>query len=203
MAKRKDDSSRSRAAIGRRNRAAGKELERVVVMDLQAILEPELHQRMEEARSRLVIPKATAKKKAAEIRSEATKDLRALQKLSAIRRGEQGRGAHEPDVVSPTSWWLEIARKKDPNAVHDKLAQGQRDLDAAAAAGKSGTWSRVAALHRRTGTPQIVVALELADLVEAAGDGLFAAAPWAWKLPVVIGYDQFLKLVKEEHARKQ
>lgn len=200
--KQKGSSSRSPAAVGRRNRNVGKELERTVVQDLQQILEPELHQLMEVERARLVIPKSTPKKEATVLRSAVTRELRRIQKLSLIRRGEQGRGAHEPDVVSSTVWWLEIARRKEPNAVQMKLAQGQTDLRAAKDAGKARTWTRVAAVHRRTGSPLIVVALELADLLEAAGDGMFHAPPWVWELPVVISYKAFLKLVEDEHARQ-
>lgn len=201
MAKQKEKSSRSRSAISKQNSAVGKDLEQKVVRDMQAILEPDLAMQMAVQRDLLKIPKGTPRAEAKEIRSEATRELRALQKQSAIRRGEQGRGAHEPDVVSPTSWWLELARRKEPNAVQMKLAQGQRDLEAAAAAGKARTWQKAAALHRKTGSHQIVVALALADLVEAAGDGLFAAEAWTWEIPVVISYDHFLKLVEEEHDR--
>ncbi len=199
--KAKASSSRSRAAVGKQNSKVGKELERLVVRDLQAILEPELHNQMERARLKLKIPKGSPADHAKVIRSEGTKELRAIQKQSLIRRGEQGRGAHEPDVVTRTAWWLELARRKEPDAVQMKLAQGQRDLGEAKVVGKAQTWRRVAAIHRRTGSPVIVVALELADLVEAAGDGMFDALPWVWELPVVISYKAFLKLLEDEHAR--
>jgi hypothetical protein len=102
-------------------------------------------------------------------------------------------------VLTPTTWWLELARRADPGALKVKFAQGQRDIAAAQKAGKP--WTRVAAVCRKSGSPEIKVALSLLDLVEAAGDGLFLAEGWTWDIPVVIGYDHFLKLVEDEHAR--
>ena len=202
MGKQKVKSPRSRAAIGRQNRAVGKELERKVVADLQRILEPELAKEMDHAREMIKIPPEMKANKilAKARRSEWTRELRRLQSLSSSRRGEQGRGAHEPDVVSPLVWWIECSRRKDLGAV-GKLAQAERELAAAGKAGKDKQWSRPVAVYRKTGTSTITVAMLLIDLVEAVGDGLFLAAGWSWSLPVVISYETFLKLVEDEHAR--
>jgi hypothetical protein len=190
--------------VGKRNRNVGKELERQVVRDLQRILEPDLAKEIDHAREMTKIPpemkanKALAKAR----RSEWTTELKRLQKLSAFRRGEQGRGAHEPDVVTPLVWWIECSRRTDLGAL-GKLAQAQVELGEARKAGKAKQWSRPVAVYRKTGSPKITVALELADLVECSGDGMFDAMPWVWELPVVIPYDAFLKLVEDEHARGQ
>jgi hypothetical protein len=197
--KAKEGSSRSPAAVGRQNTAAGKGFEREIVMALQLILEPNLAAEMNKTRAELKIPKGTPKETAAAIRSETTKKLRHLQGLSQIKRGEQRRGAHEPDVVSPTSWWIEVSRRGDPGPL-GKLAQAERELKAARKAGKE-QWTRPVACYRKTGSPTITVALWLDDLMEALGAPILWTTPqWSWNLPVVIGYDWFLKLVEDEYA---
>lgn len=194
MAKQKEKSSRSRAAIGKRNSKVGKDLERQIATDLRQIMDhPDLVKETAEAKARL------SGKPSKEEMSAATKEHKRLLKLSAIRRGEQGRGAHEPDVVTPTDWWLEIGRRGDDSPL-GKLAQAQRDSAEAVEVGKP--WRRPVAVVRKTGSPKIKVALELAHLLEAAGDGMFDAEEWVWELPVVISYKAFLKLVEDEHARQ-
>jgi hypothetical protein len=81
-----------------------------------------------------------------------------------------------------------------------KLAQAERELKAARKAGKE-QWTRPVACYRKTGSPTITVALWLDDLMEALGAPILWTTPqWSWNLPVVIGYDWFLKLVEDEYA---
>jgi hypothetical protein len=130
-------------------------------------------------------------------RSEWTKELRRLQGLSQIRRGQQGRGAHEPDVVSPTHWWIETGRLGD-GALAAKLAQGERDA--------TPPWTTPVAIVRQTGSPVIRAMLRLDSLIEALGEDTGWAVPqWSWDIPVVIPYERWLEVVKREseHDRRE
>lgn len=188
-------SSRSRAAVGRRNRQAGKELERRVATDLRQILDPpHVSKAISEAQGLLkgYPSKAT--------RSTATSEIKRLQKLSSVRRGEQGRGAHEPDIVTATDWWIEVSRRADVSPF-GKLAQAERDVGAAIVAGQD-SWTRPVAVWRRTGSPVVLVALRLVHLAGVAGDDaevLLDGSPVS-DVPVMVEYEWFLKVIRLEYG---
>lgn len=187
-------SSRSRAAVGRRNKQAGKEFERRIATDLRQILDPrDLTRAIKEASDRLKGNPGT------EQRAEATRTIKSLQKRSCVRRGEQGRGAHEPDIVTPTPWWIEVSRRSAVSPL-GKLAQAERDVFSAVEVGEL-RWTRPVALWRKTGSHEIIAALSFAHLIEACTDQWIDALPeWTSDLPVMLEYKRFLDLVEHEHG---
>lgn len=112
-----------------------------------------------------------------------------LLRTSHVRRGQQARGAHEPDIVTPTPWWFEVARRQ-AECVLNKLSQAERDI--------VPPWLWPVAIWRKTGSPTITVAMRLSSLLGAVGEASdFALPEWAWDLPVVIEYHAFLRIVEQ------
>jgi len=77
-----------RSTIGRRSRAKGSAFEREIARRLRAVLDD---------------PLVLAEIEAADSHTRA-----AAMALSCVRRGEQSRGEREPDIVTPTRWWIEL-----------------------------------------------------------------------------------------------
>lgn len=157
--------------------------ERQVATDLRKILDPpELTDRIQKA--------------------ESPAERRAAMQRSCVRRGQQSAGAHEPDIVTPTPFWIEVTRQQGDAAVK-KLSQAVGDLEAAHLAGK-WDWRFPAAVCRKTGSPTINVCLRLGDLMEvvcATGAGEAHPVDQRFRgLPVVISYHGFLELLEKEWA---
>ena len=94
--------------VGRRSKVKGKTFERRIAQVMRRIYDlPELVEAIE-------LADASTRKK--------------FMKSSHVRRGEQGQGAHEPDLVTPDRYWMELQNASGSN--HNplaKLAQAERD----------------------------------------------------------------------------
>lgn len=125
------------------------------------------------------------------------KTLKAAMAGTTVRRGEQGRNAHEPDVIAPCSWWMELQDSAtiSPEA---KLRQAERDLAMhwrRADGPSERRWTRPVAICHQRGARSAVACMRLADLVRCCG-GEFPETKDQGYLPVRIEYEDFLKILR-------
>lgn len=156
----------------------GRPFERRIARDLRLIYDPpELCEKIAEAGAR---------------------DRVRLMKMSAVRRGQQGRGAQEPDLVTPTAWWIELQwAGSGAHRPMAKYGQAMRDI---ADHGGGRPWQRPVAICRLKGSPQINAWLCLGDMLSALGRDpgtLLASAV------ISIQYETFLEVLSHEWHRRQ
>lgn len=123
-----------------------------------------------------------------------------LLKQSSVRRGEQGRGAHEPDVVTPTTWWLELqwasSASFDPMKKFNQALRDIKDHD-----GKK-QWIRPVSICQRKHISKITVLLYLSDLITAVNDvSRETLIPSKIKNTIInIKYEDFLEILRIEKS---
>jgi hypothetical protein len=89
-----------------------------------------------------------------------------LLKKSQVRRGEQGHGALEPDIVTPSPWWFECGTGTGDGANgRKKLEQALADM----AKMPPIDYSYAAAITRERGRQKIMVTTKLTHLVFVTG----------------------------------
>lgn len=121
-------------------------------------------------------------------------------KTSRVRRGEQGRGAREGDiVVEERTWWFEL---QHTNAIHfnpeTKLLQGERDI---AQRAEQDKWYAIS-VCLQTGCRTTWCAMRLKTLLLLA-TGKFAADVHEETLGAIvrIPYDDLLTMLAVDEAR--
>jgi len=146
-------------------RRKGHDFERQVANDLREIYDP---------------PELVAA-----IRAAKPAERPALLKRSLVRRGEQGHGALEPDVVTPTTWWIECGNGATVDPLK-KLLQAKQDAPRGRRA--------VAVVHRK-GARRCTATLSLGDLATAVSEASDAGLR-AELLTCTIGYEDWLALLR-------
>lgn len=124
---------------------------------------------------------------------------------SSVRRGDQRRGAREPDIVTPSTWWLEL-QCKSPNSGGkrdgtDKLNQAQRDI-----MGRPDCpWYRPAVVERRKGSPRVWVTMPAHTLAATLGYDIRADTliGLARDMPTTISWEAFETILASEKDREQ
>lgn len=101
------------------------------------------------------------------------KDHANLLKKSSVRRGDQGRGAMEPDIVTPSNWWFELQwAGRDHYRPMEKLKQAIRDVD-----DTNGQWFRPVAVCQLKGSPTITAYMRMREFFD-----LLFNVPWQMEL---------------------
>lgn len=116
---------------------------------------------------------------------------------SRVRRGEQGRNAHEPDVVAPSCWWLELHSGKD--TIAKKFAQARTDLQKHHDRGGK-FWRKAAVIHRARGARTVTATMTMVDLADSVNTGAGAPIEYADDM-VTMNYETFLKVLRCEDGR--
>jgi hypothetical protein len=151
------------------SKAKGRSFEQSVASDMRAVFDaPELLGAFKEAKT--------------------AKDLRELQKRSLVRRGRQGEGATEPDViVSGTKLWLECQNaSRAASCPLKKLEQAERDTKYV------GSDRYEVALCHVTGERKSTATMRLGTFLK-----LFKLLKEYKKIPITINYSDFLILLSK------
>jgi hypothetical protein len=111
-------------------------------------------------------------------------------KESSVQRGQQARGAHEPDVITPSPWWMELqwASRQSHNP-KKKLAQAVRDVMDQ----EDCRWTRPVAICQEKGSHTPIVRLFLSDLAKAA-----AGMPWGG-IEITLDFEAFWEILCHEN----
>jgi hypothetical protein len=116
-------------------------------------------------------------------------------KTSRVRRGEQGKGAREADiVVGGRQWWFELQHASGTFNPEGKLAQAEKDI---AECGETNAWHPISICHK-TGERTIWCAMRIPTLILLA-TGKFAEISDA--AIVRIPYDALLRMLASDEAR--
>ena len=161
----------ARRSPGARARATGVTFERQIAAGLRRIYDP----------PELVEQIATAN----------AKTRPALMQQSSVRRGDQRGGAREPDLVTPSHWWLELhcaAENRGRVNASDKLEQAIRDS-------ANTHWIWPAVVFRRKGSPLVWVTLQLVTLADAMRWGVEPRPRW----PITLSWDNFEAILIEDY----
>lgn len=161
--------------------------ERKIARDLRKIYDPpELNEQIEKADNK-IIKKILGK--------------------SCVRRGEQGKNAHEPDIVAPCDWWLELedGGSKGPD---NKLNQALRDLKEHSQSHISGRWRRAVAICHAKGSTKTTATMTLEHFIESFSlisiIKPFDRFESIRRHRVTINYEAFLELLTiEKKAREE
>jgi len=163
-------------AAGRRSKAKGRVFERQIARELRAVYDtPELCARIAAATN------ADRKKHMSE---------------SSVRRGEQGRNAHEPDIVAPCPWWFEL--HTGTQSLGKKLEQARDDAELHHRRG-GRRWTKAVAVHRAKGSQNITASMMLSDLLKTIG----VTSRLDIEMPVTVDFYDFLELLRLEKERGQ
>lgn len=161
--------------MGKKSRTKGKRFEEKIARAMRDIFDsPELKAKMEH------------EAKGMELKAEGAQSrYRALQKMSRVRRSDQGRGAKEPDlVIQGCNCWMELRDAVDPRPA-EKLLQAEGDV---IEAGQIFKMWPVAITHK-TGSPYTQVTMRAATFVAQVAKHL-GDDPL-----VTIDYEDFLKVL--------
>jgi hypothetical protein len=127
---------------------------------------------------------------------------------SVVQRGDQDRKAEQPDIMTPSRWWIETqsAGAATYNPLH-KLEQAERDVGQRLTEnGDDGRWDLPVAVCSLKGSPKIIACMRMSTLLEATGvradEVSLALRPLMPKIPVTIPFETFQELLEHEHARR-
>jgi hypothetical protein len=144
----------------------------------------------------------------AELDGSTPKTRPGIVKRSVVQRGQQGGGAKAPDVVTPTTWWLELQWAQPGKGradCSDKLEQAERDVNDMP--NGSEAW-RPAVIWAKKGSPIINVTLRAMTLMSELCDRSYwipagGQAELARSMPAIISFEDFVKLLERDHDRSR
>lgn len=180
----KSPTTKSKKKRTNKKRSDGRPFERKIVTELREIYDP---------------PDLVSKI------AQATKQTRQrYQKLSVVRRGEQGKGAHEPDVCTPSKWWFECQWASDATYnPRGKLGQAVRDLEFYATEEVLLPWTKPCSVCQKKNSQRIEVFLFLNDYIDAINPDLKEMVPTELLNVIInIDFEVFKRLLRYERARE-
>lgn len=174
-------SSKSKPVKQNRNRHRGVEFERLIANKMRVIYDD---------------PELTAKVVEAAANGDQVTH-RALQKTSAVRRSDQGKGATEPDlVIQGCPIWHELHRGSSTWA--EKFDQAERDV----AAIESPLWP--VAITCSKGKRDYLVTMRIKTLLALEDLVVPADAPEFYAETIVhLGLDAYLAILRSDYERRR